>query len=316
MTDKQEILESYRPAIQEKIAKPAEKIRIKPVVSTPYQMNTTPHGRPPQYPQSPSPANFHSQSPQPPATLASAAYGTMAAPPVTASASSAPGTFLPALPKGVVTEEIVASLERYPQYEQSAWANSLSPLAVQVYRQLVNSLEAKKRGVTLPPQTALADLPSSGRPNGVSQLPDRAAPPLPTIKFLEFAFSTAGHAERDTAIRLHNMRGVVTHAVVLASDTTELELTAYIADPPKSDSTSTPTPTVEAIETPEVSLRVNGNQGSLPKFIHLPPESSRPAGMRWTINVPPGRSEMRVEVIAMKPGQMTETTAIYVSRQY
>jgi len=241
----------------------------------------------------------------------------MAAPPTTAGASGVPGSFLPALPKGVVTEEIVASLERYPQYEQSAWANSLSPLAVQVYRQLVNSLEAKKRGVTLPPSAALADLPSSGRPNGVSQITDRAAPPLPTIKLLEFAFSTGGHAERDTAIRLHNMRGVVTHAVVLASDTTELELTAYVADPPKSDAASTPAGTVEAIETvPEVSLRVNGNQGSLPKFIHLPPESSRPAGMRWTINVPPGRSEMKVEVIATKPGQMAETSAIYVSRQY
>jgi hypothetical protein len=241
-----------------------------------------------------------------------------APPPATAVASGAPGSFLPALPKGVVTEEIVASLERYPQYEQSAWANSLSPLAVQVYRQLVNSLEAKKRGVNLPPSTALADLPSSGRPNGLSQLPDRAAPPLPTIKFLEFAFSTGGHAERDTAIRLHNMRGVVTHAVVLASDTTELELTAYVAEPSQPDEPAAPdSNTVQALEiVPEVSLRVNGNQGSLPKFVHLPPESTRPAGMRWTINVPPGRSDMKVEVIATKPGQMAETSAIYVSRQY
>jgi len=146
--------------------------------------------------------------------------------------------YLPALPTGVVNEEVVNSLDRYPTYEQQAWANSLPPLAMQVYRQiLAKRSSAASQG---PPQHAtLADLPSSGRPNGVPSFPDRLAPPLPTIRCIDFSFSSvAQDPDYRQAIRLHNMRGVVTHAVVVGAETSEIELTAYVADARKGESVS------------------------------------------------------------------------------
>lgn len=291
-----DIMEGYRGQIEDRINRPAVD-KPRPRVSGPTpRADSSSFAQRQSYPYPNQTPNYPSQSPQPLSGPSGASHG----------------SYLPALPKGVVTEEIVASLDRYPPYEQSAWANSLPPFAVQVYRQLSAANDAKKRGLQAPATTqssTLADLPSTARTNGVTILQDRLAPPLPTIKYLDFAFSTAGNADRSSAIRLHNMRGVVTHAVVLGSDTSELELTAYIADPPK-DST---TEIQESV--PELSLRVNGNQASLPKVIHQG-EGTRPAGMRWTISVPPNRNETRVEVIAMSPGKLAETSAIYVSRQY
>jgi hypothetical protein len=66
-----------------------------------------------------------------------------------------------------------------------------------------------------------------------------------------------------------------------------------------------------------VSLRVNGNQGSLPKFIYDDASrSDKATAMRWTISVPASKLETKIEVVATKPGAMAETTCIYVSRQY
>lgn len=54
-------------------------------------------------------------------------------------------TYLPALPPGVVTEEVVASLDRYPLYEQQAWQASLPPHALSVLRQMATNVEMRKR---------------------------------------------------------------------------------------------------------------------------------------------------------------------------
>ena len=193
-----------------------------------------------------------------------------------------------------MTEDVVASLDRYPLYEQQAWAQSLPPLAMQVYRQMV---EAKKRGI----QTVLADPPSSGRPTPIHV--DR--PPEPTIRCLDFAFSA--HPVDDAsraAIRLHNLRGVISHAIFVSAETAEIELTAYI-DPTEGGVTSVP----------EMSLRVNGNQGSLPKFVFRDGDEERPRGMKWTVHVPVERTQTKIEVTATKPGAMAETCLIIVSRQ-
>lgn len=124
------------------------------------------------------------------------------------------------------------------------------------------------------------------------------------------------------------MRGVVTHAVIIGSDVSELELTAYVADdpPPKHSANGTVTEAAEAVavagatpaldSVPEVSLRINGNQGSLPRFVFDEEQKERPAGMRWTVGVPHSRAEMKIEVVATKPGSLAETSAIFVNRQY
>ncbi len=106
------------------------------------------------------------------------------------------------------------------------------------------------------------------------------------------------------------MRGVVTHAVVVGAETSEIELTAYVADARKGESVS------PEVEVPEVSLRINGNQGSLPKFVFHGESKDRPTGMRWTVSVPTSRVETKIEVVAMKPGALTETSSIFINRQY
>lgn len=272
-----------------------------------------------------------------------------APPQVPPPAAPAPASYLPALPQGVVTEDIVATLNRYPLYEQQAWAASLPPLAMQVYRQMLAANATRKRvadaqAAGVPPP--LAEPLSASRPSGSEPAPDRRAPPMPAIKCLDFTFSAAGEdPEFRQAIRLFNLRGVVTHAVVVGSGTSEIELTAYINTPkasaqaaaresvaakeaaagaegaatPSGSTAGTPGPTglVASIEgVPEVSLRVNGNPGTLAKFVYPKGETEKPHGMRWTISLPAGRLETKVEVVATKPGSMAETTAIFISRQF
>jgi hypothetical protein len=239
----------------------------------------------------------------------------------------APAQYLPALPKGVVTEEVVASLNRYPLYEQQAWAQSLPPVSMQIYRQIQASNEARRRiaegqGVGSqtstappPPLPQLAELPSAGRPGGMSKVPNRQAPPLPSIRCLDFAFSSSGATiENRQAIRLHNMRGVVSHAVVVGAKTTDVELTAYIADPPKNTTSGEVAPG-QLENVPEVSIRINGNQGHLPRFIFSGDQKDRPAGMRWVVSVPSIRAETKIEITATKPGALAEISSIYINRQ-
>jgi hypothetical protein len=115
------------------------------------------------------------------------------------SPSPSTSAYLPALPKGVVNEDIVMSLSRYPPYEQQAWAASLPPAGIQMYRQITAANEARKNGNPRAPlngygngsqPAVMTDLPSSGRPNGQPSFPDRHAPPSPTVKYLDFAFAS------------------------------------------------------------------------------------------------------------------------------
>lgn len=237
---------------------------------------------------------------------------------------TAPAQYLPALPKGVVTEEVVASLGRYPLYEQQAWAQSLPPVSMQIYRQIQAGNEARRRiaegqGVGAqhstappPPLPQLAELPSAGRPGTPIK---RQPPPLPSIRCLDFAFTSIGStAENRQAIRLHNMRGVVSHAVVIGASTTDVELTAYIADPPKNTTNGEVAPG-QLENVPEVSIRINGNQGHLPRFIFSGDQQDRPAGMRWVVAVPTVRAETKIEITATKPGALAEISSIYINRQ-
>ncbi|WVQ63277.1 uncharacterized protein L199_001428 [Kwoniella botswanensis] len=312
--------------------------------------------------------------------------------------SQAPRQYLPALPPGVVTEEVVASLERYPMYERQAWAQTLPPLAMNVYRSMVATNEARKRGqlpahqypqqiqhqqqqqyqrqpqpshhqIQQSPQQFPAHQPSPHHPprpephsrssHGHShshpsphtstpqisapaptQKIERPKPPIPTIKYIDFTFHSASSPDRSElelskqTIRIKNLRGVITHSVLLNSTTSEIELTAYI-----DDSTTTTTKEVNGSEngvapqptstsasvatsTPELSLRINGNQGSLPKFIFDNTTEDdndgkgKPKAMKWNLHVSTNKVESRIEIVATKPGMMAETTTIFVSRQF
>ncbi len=234
--------------------------------------------------------------------VAHSAYGNTAYPPQQQPAPAAPASYLPQLPHGVVTEEVVATLDRYPSYEQQAWISSLPPLALNIFRQMKEVADARKRGVP-PPVVEARSAPA----------PD-PGPLSPTIKVIDFAYSDSAPSAGTTtprdppsAIRLRNMRGVATHAVAIASATSELELTAWVADPADSK--------------PEVTLRVNGAAADTPKLLYSKGEEKEgkdevPSGMRWTVPVSPARLEFKIEVVATKPGGGPETSAIFINRQF
>lgn len=300
----QEVLQFHRVEILKRLAqfRPQDKFRVRPAMATPVRL---PAGLPSSVP-----------PPQPAIPPSPSAYPYNGTRPSMPMASPTANAFLPALPQGVVTDEVVANLERYPVYEQQAWAATLPPQAVQLYRQMLAANEARKRAAISGVPTVgavLAGVPSANRPPGTVPLNNRHVPPHPTIKFLDFTFSTPGEdPDLRQAIRLHNMRGVVTHAVVVGSETTDIELTAYVNRPETKSGD-----TVAAIEgVPEVSLRVNGNQGSLPRFVYSGKETERPSGMRWVVTVPSNKMSTKIEVVATKPGALAETSAIYVSRQF
>ena len=214
------------------------------------------------------------------------------------------------LPQGIVNDEIVASLERYPAFEQQAWARSLPPPAMHMYRQIMaDRVAAPYKTAPVPPPIAYP--PSSGRSNGVATFPDRQAPPLPTIKCIEISLtSAASDPEYRPVFRLHNMRGVVTHAVVVDAETSEIEVTAFLADTAVGEGVD------DSMEAPEVSLRMNGNQSSQPKPVYRGNLVNRPSGTRWTVSFPTSRVETKIEVVATKPGAVAETSTIFFNRQY
>lgn len=258
------------------------------------------------------------------------AYANVAYPPQQPT-PPAPSSYLPQLPHGVVTEEVVTTLDRYPSYEQQAWISSLPPLALNIFRQMKEANEARKRGVP-PPVVEARSAPA----------PD-PGPLSPTIKVIDFAYSASAPSsaagtpvpkDPPSAIRLRNMRGVATHAVAIASATSELELTAWVAD--------------QADGNPEVTLRINGTAADTPKLLYNLKEDKEkeskenegeekvgkeeegkeneskenegkdgvPTGMRWTVPVSPARLEFKIELVATKPGAGPETSAIFINRQF
>jgi hypothetical protein len=166
---------------------------------------------------------------------------------------------------------------------------------------------ARRKGLVL------GDPPSSGRTNGESSRNangngaiERVVPQKSTISHFDFAFSTSTHAGLRNAVRLFNFRGVVTHAVIIGSETSGIALTAYVE---KKEGEAT---------MPEMSLRVDGIPGSLPQIVNSrnvqEGATSEPDGVRWTVLISPTKTETRLDVIVTKPGALAESIAIYVNR--
>jgi hypothetical protein len=202
-------------------------------------------------------------------------------------------SYLPPLPHGIVTEEIVASLDRYPAYDQQAWSASLPPLAQTAYRQIVAVNEARKRGVAppAPPEPARA--------------PEPAAALNPTIKHIDFSYNA-------NTLRLENVRGIVTHAVAIAagvSGEVQLELTAWVDTDTDGD-----VPMSLSQKQPELVLKINGTPTTAAPTKVYGSDKEHPAAVRWS--VPVKGSSAKLELVATKPGAHVETSAIYVNQQY
>lgn len=205
-----------------------------------------------------------------------------------------PVPYLPQLQPGVVTEEIVANLDRYSEGERQMWFNSLPPLAQSIYKQMVAANDARKRGVPIPP-------PPAQTPTPKREVLELAIPP--TVKHVDFAYEQEG-AAGPSAIRLTNHRGLLNHAVLVGGHVASLQLTAWL-------DTESGTP---GTDKPELTLRVNGTPVPIPKPV-FDGDSDKPAGMRWT--VPVGRVETKIEIVAKNGGtRPPETTSIFVSRQF
>jgi hypothetical protein len=199
--------------------------------------------------------------------------------------------YLPALPHGMVTEETVASLERYPPFQQQAWLNSLPPLAKTAYHQITAINEARKRGVAPPPP-----------PEPVA-VPEPATPRDPTIKHIDFTCNAS-------TLRLENVRGILTHAVAVAAGNAgadlRLELTAWID--------TSAEPAASPRKQPDLALKVNGAPSAAAMTKVLGGGKDAPTGVRWT--VPVSGNDAKIELVATRPGALIETSAIFVNRQY
>lgn len=205
--------------------------------------------------------------------------------------SPAPQAYLPQLQPGVVTEEIVANLDRYSEGERQMWFNSLPPLAQSIYKQMVAANDARKRGVPAPAPSAQ----TPKRPELELQTP-------PTVKHIDLAYGFEG-VVGPSAIRLTNYKGLLNHAVLVGGHVLSLQLTAWL-----DIEGGTP-----GSERPELSLRVNGTAVPIPKPVYGE-DGDKPAGMRWT--VPMSRVETKIEVVAKNAAKLAETSAIFVNRQF
>nr|ODN89897.1 hypothetical protein L203_01814 [Cryptococcus depauperatus CBS 7841] len=241
-------------------------------------------------------------------------------PPMSQSSQSQTG-FHTALLPGVVTEEIVALLERYPLHEQQAWLNSLSPQMMMLYRQVAASLEIRKHAAStgalstpsyahLQHQASPQLRPSSGQQTPTSQISqvsmqgkERQAPTLPIIKFIDITFSS-NKLENRQILRLQNIRGLFTHSVLLDDKTSEMIITAYL------DTSQVSTESPE----PGLSLRLNENVVTSTKPVLS--EGGRQIAAKWAISVPFQKVDNRIDILVDKIGDGTNNSIIYLSRQY
>jgi hypothetical protein len=151
------------------------------------------------------------------------------------------------------------------------------------------------------------------------------------IKHIDCAFDSpvpiaeGGGKERHT-IRLHNLRGVVMHALIIGAEAAEVEITATLAAEPVpeiSAATSENTP-VPANPSREVRLKVNGNPANMGKPVYADSEGgnigeegdAKPVGMRWQIPIAHSRLETRLDVMYVSGGKATEQCAVYIHRQF
>jgi hypothetical protein len=187
-----------------------------------------------------------------------------------------------------------------------------------------------------PSNTVPASTNGASSPAQPFNLAYRTKPPQPMIKHLDFAFQapvpvTQGVGRERHAIRLHNLRGVVTHALIIGAVTSEVEITAILSSDalgPINGGTSPNATPVAAPTIPDVRLRVNGSPGSMARYVYAESElgeepvpdtadgpKGTPVGVRWIIPISRGRLETRIDVVCIVAGR-TEQCGIYVNRQF
>lgn len=274
------------------------------------------------------------------------------------SASPAPSRpYIAPLPASIISEDIVARLPQYTQSEQQAWIASLTQSGLNQYRQIIATQEARRRnlaGQPPPPLCVPASIArttsSSGggntstanghsNPSQPFNLSYRTKPPQPLIKHLDFAFnapvplSLGGGRERHT-IRLHNLRGVITHALIIGAETAEVEITAILSEqaqpelPAPTNTIATSPLTQPMASMPDIRLKVNGNIGPSAKYVYSETDigelmepadidytKGKPVGLRWTVAVAHSRLETKLDISCSIAGR-TEQCGIFVNRQY
>ncbi|WWC92244.1 uncharacterized protein L201_007198 [Kwoniella dendrophila CBS 6074] len=192
----------------------------------------------------------------------------------------------------------------------------------------------------LPVQQQQQNQPQSSQPPVKAEKPRL---PIPTVNYLDFTFHSRTHRapteELRQTIRLKNLRGLHTHSILLNSTISEIDLIAYINDEDPNSTSSEKKDqldggsedakengTIIPVTTPELSLRINGNQGSLPRFIYDQSSSTingsakqgeKPKGMKWNnIHISTSKIESKIEIVSTKPGSLAETTTIFLNRQF
>lgn len=314
------IVAMHRELVKERLAQPKGHVPPKPRTST-----TITPARPAPLPNSQAQPGVM-RPPEIRSTYTQSSYNAYSTPPShhpqlpnhspAAPTAPTPAPYLPQLPHGVVTEEVVSSLDRYPAVEQQAWVASLPPFAQSIYRQMAAVNEARKRGVAPPappPMSPSKDVPLSRSP-AIKHIDLTYGQSSPTSAALALSLAPTlsdEPASTRQSIRLQNLPGIMTHAVSVSQDTAKLEVTAWMDDA----EAASPGSSQKDAASSDVILKVNGAPAPRPTVIYgTETHKDRPTAVRWTVNV--RGLETKIEVVATRPGWLAETSAIFVNKQF
>ncbi|ODN99502.1 hypothetical protein L198_03346 [Cryptococcus wingfieldii CBS 7118] len=309
------------------------------------------HGFPGQIP-TPSPGAHHSipqtAYPAPSPSYSQSPYHGSHSLPRPGMSHTSSSSYLPALPLGVVTEEVVASLDRYPVHEQQQWLNSLPPHGVATYRSLNVVVEQKKRQAAAQAQAraqaeaqaqvqaqnaarvqaqAHAQAQAMYQSFSQTQTPSHVPSPSPAARS---GASTPALPTPQAERRPPPPQPLISHLdlsytspsafgsqqqIIKLRNSRGVVAHSILLDCNTSELEIAAYPDLalaaergDQQDEQDMTLHLNGVVSSTGRVVEK-------EGMKWTVAVPLSKNENRIEVAVGKGGSQGETVIIYLNRQ-
>ncbi|TYJ54395.1 hypothetical protein B9479_004983 [Cryptococcus floricola] len=309
------------------------------------------HGFPGQIP-TPSPGTHHSipqtAYPAPSPSYSQSPYHGSHSLPRPGMSHTSSSSYLPALPLGVVTEEVVASLDRYPVHEQQQWLNSLPPHGVATYRSLNVVVEQKKRQAAAQAQAraqaeaqaqvqaqnaarvqaqAHAQAQAMYQSFSQTQTPSHVPSPSPAARS---GASTPALPTPQAERRPPPPQPLISHLdfsytspsalgsqqqIIKLRNSRGVVAHSILLDCNTSELEIAAYPDLalaaergDQQDQQDMTLHLNGVVSSTGRVVEM-------EGMKWTVAVPLSKNENRIEVAVGKGGSQGETVIIYLNRQ-
>ncbi|WVQ70702.1 hypothetical protein IAR50_000224 [Cryptococcus sp. DSM 104548] len=259
-------------------------------------------------------------------------------------------SYLPALPLGVVTEEVVSSLDRYPPHEQQQWLSSLPPHGVATYRSINAIVEQKRQAAAQAQARAQAEAQvqaqvqaqnaarAQAQAHSQSQAMYQSFPQSQTPSHVPSPSPAARSGASTPALPTPQMerrpppaQPLISHldisftspSALAGSQQQVIRLRNSRGVVTHCILLDSKTSELEIAAYPDLALAAErGEQSEQPDMmLHLNGVASstgkvvEKGGTRWTVVAPPGKNESRVEVAVGKGGSNGETITIYLNRQ-